>query len=92
VKYKSPDNGGTILQINSQEAATWLKQEGVMKEFVNNIGGMSIFKAQQLHTVVEFVPIAFELEAEGALRMVEMASGLTAGSITSAQYFKLVHC
>jgi hypothetical protein len=84
-------NGSILLQTDSEETATWLKRGEVTKQFVDNLGGTSVFKPRQLQTVVEFVPVAFDPETAGALRGVEAASGLALGSISSARYFKPAH-
>jgi hypothetical protein len=85
-------NGGTILQLNSKDAADWLRGEDTANTFIGQLGGTSTMKTRPLNTVVEFIPITFNPDAFGTFGEVEKASGLPRGSIVSARYFKPPHC
>ena len=83
-------HGGILFRMNSEEGAEWVRKEG-RDGFLAKMGGTSVVKERLATVVVEYVPVTFEPEVEGALREVERVSGLKEGSIMKATYIKPKH-
>jgi len=83
-------HGGILFRMNSEEGAEWIRKEG-KEGFLAKMGGTSVVKERTATVVVEYVPVTFEPEVEGALREVEQVSGLKEGSIVRATYIKPKH-
>ena len=58
-------NGGVVLQLNTAQAASWIQQDGAIRLFLTQMGGMSIHKSQLSHVIVEYVPISFDPNGMG---------------------------
>ncbi|KAJ7118526.1 hypothetical protein C8R43DRAFT_901320, partial [Mycena crocata] len=81
-------SGPVVLHLNSMEAATWLKEN--MAPFLAAMGGTSSYKQRLLNVVVEYVPVTFDPNRDGALHVVEGDNGYRSGSILKARYIKPV--
>ncbi|KAI1793214.1 hypothetical protein LXA43DRAFT_886116, partial [Ganoderma leucocontextum] len=79
-------NGGTVLELESAEAAEWVREnaEGMEKW----LGGEAKMKARTMRVVAEFVPVTFNPGDEGLIREVETAAGIREGAILSAAWIK----
>jgi hypothetical protein len=79
--------------MNSEEAATWLKQCDVMTAFVATVGSTASYEVQTYEVVVDWVPVTFEPQLIGSLETVEgtSLSGLDAAVIFEARWIKPTH-
>ncbi|KAF8805088.1 hypothetical protein BYT27DRAFT_7105687, partial [Phlegmacium glaucopus] len=68
--------GGVMYEMNSEEAAEWVKDGDVMKAFIAKMGSTADYRAQMYEVVVDWVPTTFDMNQVGALEVVEQASGL----------------
>jgi hypothetical protein len=59
--------------------------------FLAQMGGMSIHKNQLSHVIVKYVPISFDPNGMGGLRIVEAVSGLGCMTIKEGRFIKPVH-
>ncbi|KAF8800489.1 hypothetical protein BYT27DRAFT_7200088 [Phlegmacium glaucopus] len=83
--------GGVMYEMNSEEAAEWVKDGEVMKAFIAKMGSTTDYKAQTYEVVVDWVPTTFDMNQLGALETVEQASGLQTAAIREARWIKPVH-
>lgn len=79
-------NGGVVLQMNTEENASWVRDR--MKDFLSYMGGEYAFKVRTMTTVAEFVPVSFDPDTIGALRLVEDVNALPQNSLVSARWIK----
>jgi hypothetical protein len=77
--------GGAMYEMNSEEAAVWLKQGNVMKAFVAKMGSTASYKVQTYEVMLDWVPVTFELHLTGSLESVEQVSGLNTAAILKAR-------
>lgn len=83
--------GGVMYEMDSEEAAEWLKDGDVMKAFIAKMGSTADYKAQTYEVVVDWVPTMFDMNQTGVLEAVEQASGLHTASIREARWIKPAH-
>ncbi|KAG9221604.1 hypothetical protein CCMSSC00406_0006763 [Pleurotus cornucopiae] len=81
--------GDTMLLMNTPEARQWLCA-GNMDAFTAGFDAFSKARAPMLTVVAEFVPVGFNPEDQGELRMVERDAGMEKGSIETAAWIKPV--
>lgn len=80
--------GAIQYQLNLEDAAEWLRDEEVLKSFMEHFGGASIARAQLLYTVAEFVPVTFDPTIEVARENAERSSGLQRGAMVHVKWIK----
>ncbi|KAF9035869.1 hypothetical protein BJ165DRAFT_1324271, partial [Panaeolus papilionaceus] len=80
-------NGGMKMMMSNLEGALWIKTKG-KKTFLERMGGTAVMKEKTVKVIVDFVPIEFNPEDEGAIRGLEEMNKLGKDSIASATYFK----
>ena len=83
-------NGGLLLELDSSEAAEWLKGDDIRGRFLTNIGSGANIKNRTYQVIVQFVPIQFNPEDNQHLRDYESFNGLPTGSILKAEWIKPV--
>ncbi|KAF5383104.1 hypothetical protein D9615_004832 [Tricholomella constricta] len=84
-------NGGALYEMNSTEAAAWLREENVKKLFVEKFGADVEMKDRSYPLLVEFVPTSLGDNAMEATREIERANGLGEGEITQAKWVRAPH-
>ena len=52
-------DGGILLELNSDEAAEWFQEDGTQKTFLTHLHTAASIKPQLYHIVVQFVPLTF---------------------------------
>lgn len=90
IAAKKLKGGDTLLLMNSVEARRWLCS-GNLAAFMEGFDASSRVRTPMLVVVAEFVPVAFEPNDQGELRMLERDSGMSKGSIKEAAYIKPTH-
>jgi hypothetical protein len=80
--------GGALYELNSEEAATWLKEDEVMKAFTAKMGSTADYKAQTYEVMVDWVPTTFDPQQIGVLEMIEKASEIQSKTIAQAKWIK----
>ena len=83
--------GGVTYELNSLEAAVWLKKKTNMSDFMTRMGSTADYKEQTFEVVVNWIPVSFEVELQKSWRAVEQASGLTNAAIGSIVWIKPIH-
>ena len=91
VKLKSGTllrNGGLLLELNSDEAASWLKSDEIIASFLENVGSGASVKNRTYQVIVQFVPVSFDPAAEENIRTYEEHNNIAAGSVAKAEWIK----
>ena len=83
-------NGGLLLELDSSEAAEWLKGDDIREDFLTNVGSGANIKNRTYQVIVQFVPIQFEPEDDRQLRDYENFNGLAPNSVLKAEWIKPV--
>ena len=81
-------NGGLLLELDKAEAAEWLCKDDNRTNFLNNVGSGASIKDRTYQVIVQFIPIIFKPEDDGALRHFESINGLQPNSILKAEWIK----
>lgn len=83
-------NGGIIYEMETAEAAAWLKGNDVMDRFIAKYGGKSIIKNRAFTVVIEYVPVTIDLEEnpQDTYHILEKANNLQPLSILNAKWIK----
>lgn len=81
-------NGGTVLEINTREAADWLRQPAISKEFEQKFGGSVTLKSRNFMAIVEYIPVRAKHSLEGSERKIEEANGLEVGAIEKIRWMR----
>lgn len=84
-------NGGLLLELDSPEAAEWLKGDDTREGFLTNIGSGANIKNRTYQVIVQFVPIQFNPEDDQHLRDYESFNGLVSDSVLKAEWIKPVN-
>lgn len=88
---KEREGKGVIFEMNSVEAAGWLKDKQVMKSFLAKMGSTVDFKGQTYEVVVDWVPVSFDADQPAAWKRVEQSNGLRESAIQEAAWIKPTH-
>ena len=83
-------NGGLLLELNSDEAAHWLRSEDVIGRFLENLGSGASIKNRTYQVIVHFVPISFDPTNDEHIRSYEEFNNIANGSIAKAEWIKPV--
>lgn len=91
VKLKSRTllrNGGLLLELNSDEAANWLKSDAVINSFLENVGSGASVKNRTYQVIVQFVPVGFDPTDDEHIRAYEEHNNIANGSVAKAEWIK----
>jgi hypothetical protein len=88
---RKTQSGAVIYTLDATASANYLRQEAVMRAFMDHFGGSSSLHVRAYQLVVEHVPIAFNVTSMDALHRVEEASELPARAVYEARWIKPVH-
>ena len=92
VGAKKLRNGGVIYEMNTAEAAHWLKSEDNITNFLQVFSAISIIK-QQVHSIIaEYVLVSFSPDDRMQLASIETVNRLEPGGILNAQWIKPIYC
>jgi len=80
--------GGTLLQLNSKEAACWLREPGVKEIFLQKFAKNAIVRERSHHILLYGVSITFNPANETHLQEIEEANGLVKYSFLKARWIK----
>ncbi|KAF8076828.1 hypothetical protein FPV67DRAFT_1392108, partial [Lyophyllum atratum] len=84
-------NGGALYEMNSSEAAEWLKKEDVKKAFLEKFGADAMVKDRTYPVFVEFVPTSLGDDASREIREIERSNGWAEGDIANAKWVRAPH-
>lgn len=89
VSAKKLAAGSIILDLNSVEAAVWLKRVDVCPLFMQQFSATSVFKEHEFRVLAEFVPVSFAQDVLAALVCIEKDSGVKPGALVRVKWAKL---
>jgi len=90
VGAKKLNKGSIILDMNSEQAANWIKSSGVHQSFMQHFSAVSVFKEHEFRVMAEFVSVSFAPDALAALKLIENDSGAPQGGLVRAEWAKLL--
>jgi hypothetical protein len=79
-------SGSVLLHMNTSAAATWLKTN--IDAFLEAMGGTTAYKERLANIIVQYIPVSFDPELDGALRTIEDDNNLPRGTLASARWIK----
>ena len=82
------NNGGLLLEMDSEDAASWLSSPVNKANFLGRFAPDATFKSRTYSLVVQFVPLQFRPDSEPELRDIEEANMLPKNAILWAQWIK----
>ncbi|KIM73464.1 hypothetical protein PILCRDRAFT_15205 [Piloderma croceum F 1598] len=88
VGAKKLSAGNIVLDLNSPQAAMWLKQPDVRASFMQNFSAVSTFKDFEYQVLVEFIPITFSPDSQEALEHIKGDSGAQTGRLVWPEWAK----
>ena len=84
-------NGSVLYQMNTKEAAAWLRALDVQKAFMDNYGGTSNMRNKLHYIIAEFVPVSFDAGSSFAHAKVEHDNTLGLDTIAYSKFIKPPH-
>ncbi|KAF8874452.1 hypothetical protein CPB84DRAFT_1667273, partial [Gymnopilus junonius] len=69
-------NGGVVLEMETEEAANWLRKAEVRKAFEKNFGGSAVIKDRSYNIVVEYLPASLKETLVGSIKVIENDNNL----------------
>ena len=81
-------NGNMILELNTSEAANWLKVPARKQTFLEHLGGKVQIKDRLYHLVVPFLPIAIRADDPETLRNIERENDLATHVVAKLKWIK----
>ena len=81
-------NRSPIIELNSPEAALWLKDPSRKQLFLSHLGGKVQVKERLYHLVVPFLPTSVRTDDAETLRSIERESDLTTHSTSRLKWIK----
>ena len=88
VAAKVLENGGVVLELETEEAVEWLTIPEVRKAFEENFGGSAKLVDQQFHVVVSFLPVTLRDTLEVVIPKVELDNDIPPGTIVRTKWLK----
>ena len=86
----SSRNGGTVVEAESDEAATWLSNKSNQRKLCDSIGSNTEFRTRAYNTIALNVPIALNPEEEGHRLEICEANSLESSNITNIKWAKAI--
>ncbi|SJL13992.1 uncharacterized protein ARMOST_17444 [Armillaria ostoyae] len=83
-------NGGIIYTLNSDEAATWLREPMALENMAQAVGEGNNVSLQLNNVIVPFAPTTIDIENEDTWRNIKTSSELATGTIRSIRFLKPV--
>ena len=81
-------NGGLLLELDSAQAADWLRKPAPRDSFLSNLGLGANIKDRFYQVIVQFAPIQFDPNDNDQLHQYEIFNGLETDSIVKAEWIK----
>ncbi|KIN96119.1 hypothetical protein M404DRAFT_160320, partial [Pisolithus tinctorius Marx 270] len=81
-------NNGVLLELNSQEAAAWIKKVPNRATFLEKLGGTTTIKDRMYSVVIPFLSTVTDLDRPDTLREMETENNIPTGSISQIKWIK----
>ena len=82
------ENGGVVVEMESEEEADWVRMEDVRQAFEKNFGGSAKVKDQLYQVVASFLPVTFWDELENAASKIKMDNKLPTDCVAHCRWLK----
>ncbi|KAF8801029.1 hypothetical protein BYT27DRAFT_7116186 [Phlegmacium glaucopus] len=83
--------GEVMYEMNTKEAADWIRESDTMKTFISKMGSTVDYRAQTHEVVFDWVPTSFNIESKEVWEAIEIASGIRTEGIQEARWIKPTH-
>ena len=77
-----------LLQLNTAEAAQWLRQTAVLREFQDHFGGSCLIKPSVFEIIVEYAPVSLDLDNGSLFRHIEQDCVLDDQDIVGGRWLR----
>ncbi|KIN97232.1 hypothetical protein M404DRAFT_160919 [Pisolithus tinctorius Marx 270] len=77
-----------LLELNSQESATWIRDTPNRNAFLEKLGGTAMIKDRQYSIVIPFLPITTDLDSPDTLHRMENKNNIQTGLILCIKWIK----
>ncbi|KIK13671.1 hypothetical protein PISMIDRAFT_17819 [Pisolithus microcarpus 441] len=81
-------NQGIVLEMNSREAANWIRNPTNRLTFIKELGGKIRIKDRLYHVVVPFFPISADITDASTMRDIERENDIPVNAIVTAKWVK----
>lgn len=81
-------NGAVLLQLNTRQAADWLREPGRESKFADKFANDTFFINRNYNIIVPRTPITFNPTDEKHIREIEECNNLDKGTIRKARWIK----
>ncbi|KAF8515306.1 hypothetical protein JB92DRAFT_2573786, partial [Gautieria morchelliformis] len=81
-------NGGVLLELDSEEAATWINEAQHRIQFTTALAPEARIKTRLYPLMIQFVPLHFVPDRDNELRHIESTNRLPHGAIDRAKWLK----
>ena len=81
-------NGGLLLELNSNKAAQWLRSDGVITSFLENLGSSASIKNCTYQVIIQFAPVTFDPTNDEDVKGFEQNNDITIRSIAKMDWIK----
>ena len=88
VSAKVLENGGVVLELETEEAAAWLLDSGVRKAFESNFGGSARLVDQLFHVVVNFLPVTLRDTLHELIPSIVRNNCITTDTLVKCRWLK----
>ncbi|KAJ7031420.1 hypothetical protein C8F04DRAFT_960378, partial [Mycena alexandri] len=79
-------SGSILLHMNTADAAKWIKAN--VGNFLAEMGGTSVYKQRLYNVKVQYVPVSFDPESQGARRLVDDDNNFPRGALAKGRWLK----
>ena len=81
-------NGSVLYQLNSVQAASWLRNPTIQKAFLKTYSSSAYICNKLFHIIAEFTPTTFNAGSEHAHAILEANNSLNPGAVIWSKYIK----
>ncbi|KAF9234669.1 hypothetical protein BU15DRAFT_52371, partial [Melanogaster broomeanus] len=81
-------NGGLLAEVNSEEAASWIKSKYIREKLITTLGIQANIKDRLYSIVVPYLPITSRTDSPSFLRTIEEENNLATGAINTIRWIK----
>lgn len=88
ISAQSLKNGGVLLEMDSEEAADWVREKNIRRKFEAKMGGTAIVKARQYQVVARFVSAGLKESLANTVEEIERDNHLEKGTIEGIRWMR----
>lgn len=81
-------NGGLLMELDSQESATWLRQNDTRTRFIALFDDKATIRERHFNIIGSFIPFTSKADTEAGLREIESVNNIPAQTITRGKFVK----